>query len=124
MTALYEKLGGEKAVDAAVDIFYEKVINDADLAPFFDGINLERQRKMQKAFLTVAFGGPNNYSGRGMRAAHARPVAIGLNESHFNKVAEHLQRTLLELSVPYDLIQEVMNIAASTKADVLNLGNH
>lgn len=121
MTALYEKLGGEKAVDAAVDIFYEKVINDADLAPFFDGINLERQRKMQKAFLTVAFGGPNNYSGRGMRAAHARPVAIGLNESHFNKVAEHLQRTLLELSVPYDLIQEVMNIAASTKDDVLNL---
>jgi hemoglobin len=121
MSALYEKLGGEKAVDAAVDIFYEKVINDVDLAPFFDGINLERQRKMQKAFLTVAFGGPNNYSGRGMRAAHARPVAIGLNESHFNKVAEHLQRTLLELSVPYDLIQEVMNIAASTKADVLNL---
>lgn len=121
MTALYEKIGGEKAVDAAVDIFYDKVINDNALAPFFDGINMERQKKMQKSFLTVAFGGPNNYSGKGMRAAHSRPVAIGLNEGHFNKVAEHLQRTLLELSVPYDLIQEVMTIAASTKNDVLNL---
>jgi len=121
MTALYEKIGGEKAVDAAVDIFYDKVINDTALAPFFDGINMERQKKMQKSFLTVAFGGPNNYSGKGMRAAHARPVAVGLNEEHFNKVAEHLQRTLLELSVPYDLIQEVMTIAASTKNDVLNL---
>jgi len=121
MPTLYEKLGGEKAVDAAVDIFYTKVLNDTALAPFFNGISMERQKKMQKAFLTVAFGGPNNYSGRGMRAAHARPVAIGLNESHFNKVADHLQKTLLELSVPYDLIQEVMNIASSTKADVLNL---
>ena len=120
MPALYEKIGGEKAVDAAVDIFYTKVINDPALSPFFDGIAMDRQKKMQKAFLTVAFGGPNNYSGRGMRAAHARPVAIGLNEKHFNKVAEHLQKTLLELNVPYDLIQEAMNIAASTKNEVLN----
>ncbi|GAA6133443.1 group 1 truncated hemoglobin [Oceaniserpentilla sp. 4NH20-0058] len=121
MTSLYEKIGGEKAVEAAVDIFYSKVINDHALSHFFDGISIERQKRMQKSFLTVAFGGPNNYSGRGMRAAHARPVALGLNESHFNKVAEHLQKTLLELNVPYDLIQEAMNIAASTKADVLNL---
>ena len=120
MPALYEKIGGEKAVDAAVDIFYTKVINDPALSPFFDGIAMDRQKKMQKSFLTVAFGGPNNYSGRGMRAAHARPVAIGLNEKHFNKVAEHLQKTLLELNVPYELIQEAMNIAASTKSDVLN----
>jgi hemoglobin len=121
MSSLYEKIGGEKALDAAVEIFYSKVINDPDLAPFFDGISMERQRNMQKAFLTVAFGGPNKYSGRGMRAAHARPVAIGLNEKHFDKVAEHLQRTLLELSVPYELIQEAITIAASTKNDVLNL---
>lgn len=121
MPSLYEKIGGDKALNAAVDIFYSKVINDPALAPFFDGISMDRQKKMQKAFLTVAFGGPNKYSGRGMRAAHERPVAIGLNESHFNKVAEHLQRTLLELSVPYELIQEAMTIAASTKNDVLNL---
>lgn len=120
MTSLYEKIGGDKAVEAAVDIFYSKVMNDKELSPFFDGMNMERQKKMQQAFLTVAFGGPNRYSGRGMRAAHARPVAIGMNESHFNRVADHLQRTLLELSVPYELIQEVMTIAGSTKADVLN----
>ena len=58
MSTLYEKIGGEKAVDAAVDIFYKKVISDHALAPFFDGMNLDRQKKMQKAFLTVAFGGP------------------------------------------------------------------
>ncbi len=121
MSTLYEKIGGEKAVEAAVDIFYGKVINDPTLAPFFDGMSLDSQRKMQKSFLTVAFGGPNKYSGRGMRAAHARPVALGLTEIHFNNVAEHLQRTLMDLAVPYDLIQEAMGIAASTKNDVLGL---
>ena len=119
-SSLYERIGGEKAVSAAVDIFYGKVINDPTLAPFFDGIELARQKRMQASFLTFAFGGPNKYSGRAMRAAHSRPVAMGLNERHFDKVAEHLQRTLLELSVPYELIQEVMTIAASTKNDVLN----
>ena len=120
MGSLFEQIGGEKAVEATVDIFYHTVIEDPSLQPFFDGINLDRQKKMQESFLTVAFGGPNNYSGKGMRAAHARPAALGLNDTHFSKVAEHLQKTLVELSVPFELIQEVMTIAASTKNDVLN----
>ncbi|MEY8205600.1 MAG: group 1 truncated hemoglobin [Bermanella sp.] len=120
MASLFENIGGEAAVTAAVDIFYSKVINDSALAPFFDGMDLERQKRMQHSFLTVAFGGPNKYTGRGMRAAHARPVAMGLEERHFNQVAEHLQNTLVELSVPHNLIQEVMTIAGSTKDDVLN----
>jgi hemoglobin len=121
MSSLYDKMGGEGAVEAAVDIFYSKVISDPALAPFFDGMNLDRQKGMQRSFLTVAFGGPNKYSGRGMRAAHSRPVADGLKESHFNKVAAHLQQTLTELKVPHNLVQEVMAIAGSTKADILNL---
>ena len=45
MTSLFENIGGNKAVEAAVDIFYKKVISDPALSPFFDGINLERQKK-------------------------------------------------------------------------------
>jgi len=119
-SSVYERIGGDKAVTAAVDIFYNKIKADPDLIPFFDGIDMQRQRNMQKKFLTFAFGGPNQYSGRGLRAAHERPVKIGLSEKHFDKVAQHLQRTLLELNVPYELIQEVMEIAGSTKDDVLN----
>lgn len=119
-SSLYERIGGAKAVEAAVDIFYNKIQNDPDLLPFFDGVDMQRQRRMQEKFLSFAFGSPNKYSGRAMRAAHERPVKVGLNENHFDKVAQHLQRTLLELNVPYELIQEVMTIAGSTKNDVLN----
>lgn len=119
--SLYESLGGEAAVNAAVDIFYRKVLTDDRISHFFEDVDMERQAAKQKAFLTYAFGGPNHYSGKDMRAAHAHLVAQGLNEEHFNAVAGHLQATLEELKAPNELIDQVMAIAASTHDDVLNL---
>lgn len=121
MTSLYEQLGGEPAVDAAVDKFYDKVLADDRIKHFFDNTDMDKQRIHQKRFLTVAFGGPNNYEGRGMRAAHKKLVEEqGLNESHFNAVVENLAAVLTELGVSNDLIGEVAKIADSVKADVLN----
>jgi hemoglobin len=119
MSSLFEKIGGEAAVNAAVDIFYRKVLADNSINGFFETTDMAAQHARQKSFLSMAFGGPNNYSGADMRKAHAPLVAKGLNESHFNAVAGHLQSTLEELSVPAELIGEVMAIAGSTKNDVL-----
>lgn len=116
---LYEKIGGDAAVNAAVDIFYRKVLADDRINQFFDGVDMERQATKQKAFLTVAFGGPNNYSGKDMRDGHAHLVARGLNDSHFDAVMENLAATLKELNVPDDLIAEAAAIAESTRNDVL-----
>lgn len=118
--SLFDRLGGEAAVNAAVDSFYRKVLSDDSISNFFEATDMDAQREKQKAFLTMAFGGPNSYTGQDMRKAHAKAVSEGLNESHFNAVAGHLQGTLKELNVPGDLIGEVMTIAASTKDDVLN----
>ncbi|MCH8188647.1 MAG: group 1 truncated hemoglobin, partial [Proteobacteria bacterium] len=117
--SLFDRLGGAAAVDAAVDLFYRKVLSDPTVNRFFDLTDMEGQRAKQRAFLTMAFGGPNDYTGKDLRTAHAPLVAKGLNETHFGAIAKHLQDTLFELKLPNDLIGEVMNIAASTKNDVL-----
>jgi hemoglobin len=44
----------------------------------------------------------------------------GLNSSHFEKIAGHLQATLNDLSVPADIIGEVMTLVATIRDDVLN----
>ncbi len=119
MNSLYEQLGGQAAVDAAVDIFYRKVLSDDRISHFFDGVDMQRQAAKQKAFLTVAFGGPNNYSGQDMRNGHAHLVARGLNDSHFDAVASNLSDTLRELGVAENLISQVLAIAESTRNDVL-----
>ncbi len=117
--SLFERIGGDAAVTAAVDVFYRKVLADDRINKFFETVDMERQAAKQKAFLTMALGGPHNYSGKDMRAAHAPLVAKGLNDSHFDAVMEHLGTTLTELGVPGDLIGEAAAIAESTRKDVL-----
>lgn len=120
MSELYEKLGGAQAVDAAVDIFYRKVLADDRVNGFFDDTDMERQAAKQKAFLTMAFGGPHNYTGRDMREGHKHLVARGLNDTHVDVIIELLGESLRELNVPEPLIAEVAAIAESTRDDVLN----
>lgn len=117
--SLYEQLGGEAAVNAAVDIFYRKVLNDPRIERFFENVDMEKQAAKQKAFLTFAFGGPNNYTGLDMRKAHARLVDMGLDDSHFDAVMDDLGATLKELNVPAHLIAQAAAIAESTRNDVL-----
>ena len=117
---LFERIGGEPAVDAAVDLFYRKVLSDDSISRFFDDIDMDEQRAKQKSFLTMVFGGPNEYTGKDLRTAHKRLVENGLDDAHFDAVAVHLQTTLQELGVAADVVDEVMTIAASTRDDVLN----
>ncbi|MGZ4958513.1 MAG: group I truncated hemoglobin [Methylomonas sp.] len=117
--SLYERLGGEAAVNAAVDIFYDKVLDDYRINRFFANTDMEKQIEHLKTFMTVAFGGPNNYTGRSLRDGHARLVKMGLNDSHFDIVMEHLGATLQELNVPADLIGEAAALVESTRSDVL-----
>jgi len=116
--SVYESIGGAAAVDAAVDIFYRKVLADDLISGFFDTVDMDGMRTKQKAFLTMAFGGPNEYTGKDMRTAHA---GMNLNEDHFNAVATALVGTLKELDVPQVHIDEIVNIALSVKDDVLNV---
>ncbi|OQW91618.1 MAG: group 1 truncated hemoglobin [Beggiatoa sp. IS2] len=118
---LFEKLGGESAVNIAVDIFYNRILADDRIKHFFANTDMEKQRHHQKRFLTYVFGGSNQYDGKNMRAAHSRLVKEkGLNDNHFDIVVGHLGGTLLGLGVAEDLVKEVARIAETVRNDVLN----
>jgi len=117
---LYEQLGGQPAVDAAVDIFYRKVLTDERISRFFESLDMDRQIAKQKAFLTMAFGGPGNYTGKDMRTGHSHLIQMGLNDSHVDAVIENLGSTLTELGVAPALIAQVAALANSVRNDVLN----
>jgi hemoglobin len=120
---LYERIGGEAAVMAAVDLFYTKVLADEVTRPFFEGLDMAAQVKKQTAFMTVAFGGPAQYQGRPLREAHQKLVRErGLGDVHFTAVAKHLEATLRELGVADDLVKEALGIVASVKNEVLDRG--
>ena len=117
--SVYEEIGGEASVDKAVDIFYRKVLADDRISEFFDGVDMDAQAAKQKSFITMALGGPNNYTGRDMRQAHAKLVERGLNDGHFDAVVENLGSTLTELGVPEATVSAIATQLEGLRADIL-----
>jgi len=101
MTSIYEQIGGRGAVAAAVDIFYARVSGDEQLAPYFAGTDMRKQKAHMRAFLASAVGGAEIYAGRDMQGVHAR---LGVTNNDFDLVIRHLVATLVELDVPSELI--------------------
>jgi len=102
--SIYDQIGGRDAVAAAVDLFYDKVLADDVLAPYFTGTDMRRQKAHMRAFLAAAIGGPAIYAGRDMGAAHR---GLGVTDEAFDHVVDHLVATLTELSVPQGIIGEI-----------------
>jgi len=73
-TSLIERMGGAEAASglliSAVEIFYYKLLADEKLAPFFEGKDMVMLKKKQVDFLAYVFGGPTEYSGKGIFEAH------------------------------------------------------
>jgi hemoglobin len=118
--SLYERIGGEPAIMAAVDLFYAKIMKDDVTRPFFEGLDMNAQVQKQIAFMSRALGGPVEYQGRNLRVAHANLVRDkGLGDQHFDAVATHLRSTLEELGVAKDIVDEALTAIAGLRGEVL-----
>jgi len=120
---LYERLGGEPAVEAAVEIFYKKMLADERVARFFKNTNMAKQHLKQKSFMSYAFGAPTKYGGLAMDTAHRKLIEKeGMNDSHFDATAENLDSTLAELGVSKELRQEVGTAVEGLREQVMCRG--
>ena len=118
---LYDRVGGDKAMEVCVDLFYQKVLNDNLVSHFFEDTDMEKQRLKQKSFLAMAFGGPYQYSDLDMRTAHKPLIEkYGLSDVHFNRIMEIFKETLTELNISANELQGMMEILESMRDAVLN----
>ena len=115
---LLEKIGGPAALEAAVEIFYEKIVADPNVAKFFDGVDMDKLKAHQRDFLTLALTEvPEGVDvPKMMDTKHSRFFKQGLNETHFDHVAGHLVATLDGLQVRKDYIDEVVAIVGPLRA--------
>jgi hemoglobin len=117
--SLYDQLGGDTAISAALERFYEKVLADPTVSVFFERVDVARLKERQRSFFALAFGGPGTYEGRDLRVAHAAARARGLGEQQYEVFMGHFRDTLEELGVPEPQVTEVMAIADTGKDEVL-----
>lgn len=97
---LYERVGGEDGISLLVESFYDRVLADPELRPFFEDTAMDKLRRMQHEFFTAALGGPGDYSGRPLDQAHA---GRGIEARHLQRFVGHL---LAVLDEEFDLEEE------------------
>lgn len=103
---LYERVGGEAGVAELLERFYERVLEDRELAPFFAGIPLEKLRAMQALFFCAALDGPFEYSGRPLATVH---YGMGIRPPHLARFVGHLLATLRELRLAEADVLEIVS---------------
>jgi len=104
--SLYERIGGEPAVSELMSAFYDRVISDPELRPFFEGVSMDKLRRMQREFFSAALDGPATYSGRPISEVHA---GRGIELRHLRRFMDHLLATLRERGLGEDDAYEVVS---------------
>jgi hemoglobin len=117
--SLYKRLGGYDAIAAVTDDFIERLASDKQLGRFLVGLSADSQKKLRQHVvnqLCEATGGPCIYTGRTMKVSHA---GLGITESDWQVTVKHLVATLDTFKVPEKEKSELLAIASSLKADIV-----
>jgi hemoglobin len=112
----YDRLGGAATITEAVDRFYARVLDDAELAPYFAETDLAAVRRHQVLLLSQVLGGPAAYDGRQLGDAH-RGLAIA--DAHYDKVVGHLVNVLVELGADDEAIAAAGAVVTEVKGDIV-----
>ena len=115
-TTDYERIGGAPAVSAVVNRFYEAVLADPALAPYFTGVEMSGLRRHQVLIISQVLGGPAEYDGRELADAHA---GHNITDEAFDKVVAHLVTTLKDAGVDDDIIGRVGQVVVGLRADIV-----
>ena len=116
MTTLYEQIGGESGIEQLVVAFYQNVLSDPLLQPFFEKSSIEKLHRMQKAFFAVALGGPEPDFEISLYEAHR---GRGIERQHLTRFTEHLVQTLAEIGIPEEAAKRVYERIATYSDEVL-----
>ena len=120
--ALYERLGGVYSIAAVVDDFIDRVMNDPALNanPAVDEAHHRVSAAGFKYYVTEmvcwATGGPQQYSGRGMRESHEH---LKITEGEWTAFCKDFDDTMAKFNVAESERMELFAIVESTKGDIV-----
>ena len=119
--SLYHRLGGYDAIAAFADDLLPRLLADPQLGVYWKGKckdSLRKERQILVDYLCAATGGPVNYTGRDMKTSHE---GLGISESDWDVFAKHAVASLEDLGVAQREKDEVLALAASLKADIVEV---
>ena len=102
---VYEKYGGFSQVGRMVLDFYDRLLDDDDLGPYFEDVDMPRVVDHQTKFLAMLLGGPASYTDEQIRALHRH---LTIEPAHFDTLKLILAETLSDHGVAGDDVAHVV----------------
>jgi hemoglobin len=101
MDSMYERLGGQAGLRAIIDDFVDRMFDDLMIGFFFRNVERERLKDLEFQHAAEHLGGPVQYAGRPIAAAHAKHRIMG---GQFARRKELLRKTLHDHGAPQDIV--------------------
>jgi hemoglobin len=91
VASLFDRVGGFGTLSKIVLSFYDRVLDDDVLAPYFADVDMRRLIDHQTKFVAFLMGGPASYTDEHLRLAHAR---LGIDSAAFDRMTALMRETL------------------------------
>ena len=101
---LFEHYGGFATVSRIVLDFYERVLDDDLVGPFFEDVEMRRLMDHQTKFVSSLLGGPASYSDQRLAEIHAH---LAIRDEHFDAIVTLLAGSLRQHGFAPDHVEIV-----------------
>ncbi len=102
---LYEKYGGFSQISKIVFSFYDILLDNDEVGPFFDNVDMSRMVDHQTKFIASLLGGPASYTDNQLRQLHSH---LAITDDHFDELEVVLRDALQRHGVDADDIDIVV----------------
>ncbi|MFT5424652.1 MAG: hemoglobin [Phycisphaerales bacterium] len=117
--SLYDKLGGFATVRKLVTDFYDKVLSEEQLSPFFQHTDMASLIDHQTKFWATILGGPVSYTHEQLHKMHS---GMSIKDLHFDLIVELIGETLEDHDVDESVIDNVSEQLQGYRASIVGSG--
>jgi hemoglobin len=118
MGSLYERLGGSDGIRAIAKDLVALHLRNPRIAPRFAASDAARVEDAAATFFISGTGGPNEYRGKDMRAAHR---GMNIDAAELVAVLDDALEALRRNRIPQREQEEVLFILYGMKGDILHV---
>jgi uroporphyrinogen-III synthase len=109
-------VGGAQGIREAVERLYARLVADASVSHYFEGVDMPRLKRHQVLLLSQLLGGPARYAGPDLAEAHAH---LRVTADDYRCVIDHLVAVLTELDVDPATVAAVSRTLGGFEPDVV-----
>ncbi|SLN14142.1 Group 1 truncated hemoglobin GlbN [Roseovarius albus] len=118
--SLFDKYGGFSTISKVVLELYNRLLDDDDVGPFFDDVDMPRLMDHQTKFVSSLMGGPASFTDDHIERAHRH---MDIHDLHFDRLKEIVAGVLEDFEVAPEDIETIVGAFEARRAILIEKPN-